>query len=77
MAYWWLEGYVEFSDEQRAVRDDLARLHLWTAAMNCRVRATPARRGGIAPGESLLGKTAQFSRRYWAAERHGRECGPA
>src|SRR5215208_570321 len=30
VAYWWLDGYVEFSDEQASrVRDDLARLHLW------------------------------------------------
>ena len=30
LAYWWLDGYVEFSDEQALrVRDDLARLHLW------------------------------------------------
>ena len=30
LAYWWLDRYVEFSDEQALrVRDDLARLHLW------------------------------------------------
>jgi hypothetical protein len=30
LAYWWLDGYVEFSDEQALrVRGDLARLHLW------------------------------------------------
>ena len=30
LAYWWLDRYVEFSDEQALrVRDDLGRLHLW------------------------------------------------
>lgn len=29
-AYWWLDGYVDFSDAQsQRVRDDLARLHQW------------------------------------------------
>lgn len=33
LAYWWLDSYVEFSDEQALrVRDDLARLHLWHRA---------------------------------------------
>ena len=27
---WWLDGYIDFSDEQEPrVRDDLARLHQW------------------------------------------------
>jgi hypothetical protein len=30
VAYWWLDSYIDFSDEQAIrVRDDLARLHLW------------------------------------------------
>ena len=30
LAYWWLDGYVDFSDEQDPrLRDDLARLHSW------------------------------------------------
>ena len=30
VAYWWLDGYVDFSDEQAVrVREDLARLHAW------------------------------------------------
>lgn len=30
LAYWWLDGYVDFSDEQApVVRDELARLHAW------------------------------------------------
>src|SRR6185369_10547143 len=30
VAYWWLDSYVEFSDDQALrVREDLARLHLW------------------------------------------------
>ena len=30
LAYWWLDGYVDFSDEQApAVRDEIARLHAW------------------------------------------------
>jgi uncharacterized protein DUF6279 len=30
VAYWWMDSYVDFSDEQATrVREDLARLHLW------------------------------------------------
>lgn len=30
LAYWWLDGYVDFSDEQAPlVRDEIARLHTW------------------------------------------------
>ena len=30
IAYWWLDAYVDFNDEQASrVRDDLARLHRW------------------------------------------------
>lgn len=30
VAYWWLDGWVDFSDEQAArAREDLARLHRW------------------------------------------------
>lgn len=30
VAFWWLDGYLDFSDEQAPrVREDLARLHLW------------------------------------------------
>lgn len=30
LAYWWLDGYVDFSDEQApAVRDEIARLYAW------------------------------------------------
>lgn len=30
LAYWWLDGYVDFNDDQTpAVRDELARLHGW------------------------------------------------
>jgi hypothetical protein len=30
VAYWWLDGYVDFTEEQAApVREELARLHLW------------------------------------------------
>ena len=30
VAYWWLDGYMDFTEEQAApVREDLARLHLW------------------------------------------------
>jgi hypothetical protein len=30
VAYWWLDSYVDFEEEQAArVREDLARLHLW------------------------------------------------
>jgi hypothetical protein len=30
VAYWWLDGYVDFTEEQATrVREDLARLHLW------------------------------------------------
>ena len=30
VAYWWLDSYIDFSDEQSAlVREELSRLHLW------------------------------------------------
>ncbi|MBA3771122.1 MAG: hypothetical protein H0X13_01170 [Ramlibacter sp.] len=30
VAYWWLDGYVDFTDEQATlVRQDIARIHLW------------------------------------------------
>ena len=30
VAYWWLDGYISFNDEQAPLaREDLARLHLW------------------------------------------------
>jgi hypothetical protein len=30
LAYWWLDGYLDFSDEQTVrVREDLGRLHAW------------------------------------------------
>lgn len=30
IAYWWLDGYIDFSDDQSArVREDLRRLHRW------------------------------------------------
>lgn len=33
LAYWWLDGYVDFDDVQRLrVREDLARLHAWHRA---------------------------------------------
>jgi hypothetical protein len=33
VAYWWLDSYVDFSDEQAArVREDLGRLHQWHRA---------------------------------------------
>ena len=33
VAYWWLDGYVDFGDEQSTrVREDLARLHRWHRA---------------------------------------------
>jgi hypothetical protein len=33
VAYWWLDGYLDFTDEQTVrVRDDLARLHQWHRA---------------------------------------------
>ncbi len=33
VAYWWLDGYIEFSDQQAPrVRQDLARLHSWHRA---------------------------------------------
>ncbi|MBX3658313.1 MAG: hypothetical protein KF740_07770 [Ramlibacter sp.] len=33
LAYWWLDGYLDFTDEQSPrVREDLARLHQWHRA---------------------------------------------
>ena len=33
IAFWWLDGYIDFNDDQEArVREDLARLHRWHRA---------------------------------------------
>jgi hypothetical protein len=53
LGYWWLDGYVDFSDEQApAVRDELAQLHAWHRQQELpRVLDLLARMEQMAPGE--------------------------
>ncbi len=53
LAYWWLDGYVDFSDEQApVVRDELARLHAWHRQQELpRALDLLARMEQMAPGE--------------------------
>jgi hypothetical protein len=53
LAYWWLDGYVDFSDEQApAVRDEIARLHAWHRQNELpRWLELLARMEQVAPGE--------------------------
>src|SRR6185369_14770287 len=47
VAYWWLDSYVEFSDEQSLrVREDLTRLHLWHRTNELPRFGNSPRRGG-------------------------------
>jgi hypothetical protein len=53
MAVWWLDGYVDFSDEQETrVRDEIAALHAWHRQAELpRIVELLARMEQLAPGE--------------------------
>lgn len=53
LAYWWLDGYMDFSEEQApAVRSALADLHAWHRQQELpRVQELLARMEQLAPGE--------------------------
>ncbi|HEX2548140.1 MAG TPA: DUF6279 family lipoprotein [Ramlibacter sp.] len=53
LAYWWLDGYADFSDTQRApVRGEIARLHAWHRQQELtRIAELLARMEQLAPGE--------------------------
>lgn len=53
LAYWWLDGYVDFSDEQAPlVRDHLAQMHTWHRQRELpRLVDLLARMEQLAPGE--------------------------
>ena len=62
VAYWWLDGYVEFSDEQAArVREDLARLHLWHRSHELpRLVEMLRRMEDLAPGDISPAQACMF-----------------
>jgi len=53
LAYWWLDGYVDFSDEQAPLaRDEIARLHAWHRQQELpKLHDLLARMEQLAPGE--------------------------
>ncbi|HEY0823409.1 MAG TPA: DUF6279 family lipoprotein [Ramlibacter sp.] len=53
LTYWWLDGYVDFSDEQAPrVRDEIAALHAWHRQQELpKVLELLARMEQLAPGE--------------------------
>lgn len=53
LAYWWLDGYVDFSDEQSPiVRDEIAYLHAWHRQHELpRLQELLVRLEKLAPGE--------------------------
>jgi hypothetical protein len=62
VAYWWLDRYVDFSDEQSGrVREDLSRLHLWHRAQELPQLAKMLRHmEEFAPGEISPAQACQF-----------------
>ncbi|NNU44233.1 hypothetical protein [Ramlibacter montanisoli] len=65
LAYFWLDGYVDFSDEQAPrVRDEIANLHTWHRQQELpRVLELLARMEQLAPGRSARSRPA----RWWAS----------
>jgi hypothetical protein len=53
VAYWWLDSYVDFEDEQATqIREDLARLHLWHRSRELpRLAEILQRMEELAPGD--------------------------
>ena len=62
LSYWWLQGYVDFSDEQAPrVREELARLHAWHRANELPLLAeTLARMATLAPGAVSAAQACGF-----------------
>jgi hypothetical protein len=62
LAYWWLDGYVDFSDEQAPrARDEIARLHAWHRQHELpRVLELLARMEQLAAGEFTAQQACSF-----------------
>ena len=62
LAWWWLQGYVDFSDEQSTrVREELARLHAWHRANELPLLAdTLARMAPLASGSVSAAQACAF-----------------
>jgi hypothetical protein len=62
LAYWWLDSYVDFDDEQATrVREDLARLHLWHRTQELpRLAQIVRRMAELAPGDVTAAQACQF-----------------
>jgi hypothetical protein len=62
VAYWWLDGYFDFSDTQAPrVREDLARLHAWHRANELpRLAEMLARMEQLAPGPVTAAQACGF-----------------
>ncbi len=62
VAYWWLDSYLELTDEQTPrVRDDLARLHAWHRSQELpRLEALLREIEAIAPGEITAAQACSF-----------------
>src|SRR6185369_8455214 len=78
LAYWWLDAYVEFGDEQTLrVREDLARLHLWHRNHELARFAELLRRveelapGDVTPGHACAVFTQVVERLNTTAEQAG------
>jgi hypothetical protein len=62
VAYWWLDGYIDFSDEQvPLVREDLARLHLWHRTQELpRLAGMLRSMEELAPGDITVAQACAF-----------------
>jgi hypothetical protein len=62
VAYWWLDGYADFGDEQAPrVRDELARLHAWHRTHELpKVADVLARMEQLAPGPVTAPQACAF-----------------
>lgn len=62
VGYWWLDGYLDFSDQQATrVRDDLQRLHAWHRANELpRIAELLGRMEQLAPGSITPAQACAF-----------------
>jgi hypothetical protein len=62
VAYWWLDSYIDFSDEQAGrVREELSRLHLWHRTQELpRLAEMLHRMEELAPGDISPTQACQF-----------------